>query len=355
MGSASNTLTEQSAPHRFGPVRRIAPAAGLFFLSPFVAEFLLGNISVSEISALFFLAPMYGGGTLLVREVTRRTGHGWPTMILLGAAYAVIEEGLVTQTLFDPSYLGLHLLSFAPVPQLGMGAWWTVFVLTLHVVWSTSASIALAEALVPARSSQPWLGLFGTIVVAALFVLGATAVALGTHQSAHFMLSSAQLAGTIITIMALIALALSLGRRHPATVVRPAPDRPAPGPWLVGVVALAASSLFLGLNLFYARNWVTVGIYLTLDALVIGLVLAWSRRTGWTGSQVLALTGGALLAYAWHAFPEVPVLGAQGTTDLAGNAVFALITVGLLAAAALTRRRAARLAPDQSHAPHRPA
>jgi hypothetical protein len=48
---------------------------------------------------------------------------------------------------------------------------------------------------------------------------------------------------------------------------------------------------------------------------------------------VLALAGGALLTYAWHAFPQQPVLGSTGQTDLIGNVVFALGALLSLAAA----------------------
>jgi hypothetical protein len=49
--------------------RRVAPAVGLFLLAPLVGEYLLGNLSIRDIVALLFLAPMYGGGALLIREV----------------------------------------------------------------------------------------------------------------------------------------------------------------------------------------------------------------------------------------------------------------------------------------------
>ncbi|MGH3813749.1 MAG: hypothetical protein ACRDUV_15065 [Pseudonocardiaceae bacterium] len=35
---------------------------------------------MSEFSSVLFLAPLYGGGAVVVREVTRRSGRGWPTM-----------------------------------------------------------------------------------------------------------------------------------------------------------------------------------------------------------------------------------------------------------------------------------
>ena len=50
-------------------LRRIAPALGLFFLSPFVAEFLLGNVSIDALPIGLVRSPMYGGGALIIREV----------------------------------------------------------------------------------------------------------------------------------------------------------------------------------------------------------------------------------------------------------------------------------------------
>jgi hypothetical protein len=70
---------------RPGPARRVAPAAGLFLLAPLVGEY-LGNVSITEIGALPVLALLYGSGAILVREVARRTGRGWPTMLVLGLA-----------------------------------------------------------------------------------------------------------------------------------------------------------------------------------------------------------------------------------------------------------------------------
>jgi len=74
-------------------MRRVAPAIALFFLSPLVAEFLLGDFPITMLYLVLFLAPMYGGGALVIRELVRRTGRGWPSIILLALAYGVLEEG----------------------------------------------------------------------------------------------------------------------------------------------------------------------------------------------------------------------------------------------------------------------
>ena len=137
------------------PYRSIAAAITLFFLAPIVAEFLLGDFPATWLPLLIILAPMYGGGALLIRELTRRTGRGWPTILLLGCAYAIIEEAFTTQTLFNPDIYGLHahLLSHAWIPSLGIGAWWTLFMLNVHSFWSIGVSIALAEGLFPLPAS----------------------------------------------------------------------------------------------------------------------------------------------------------------------------------------------------------
>jgi len=69
-------------------------------------------------------------------------------------------------------------------------------------------------------------------------------------------------------------------------------------------------------------------------------VVRWSRRLGWRALHELALAGGAAGAYAWHAFPQQPVVGARGTVDLVGNTVFAVILAALLGLAAARGRRA---------------
>jgi hypothetical protein len=55
-------------------MRRAAPAIALFFLSPLVAEFLLGDFTILQLPYLFLLAPAYGGAAVLIREVSRRAG-----------------------------------------------------------------------------------------------------------------------------------------------------------------------------------------------------------------------------------------------------------------------------------------
>ena len=163
----------------------------------------------------------------------------------------------MTQTLFNPSYFGLDLLGFAPIPFLGMGAWWTVFVLTLHTVWSTSVAIAFTEELFPEQRTTPWLGTFGLGVVTVVFALGAVANFFFTYLQEQFVASPVQLAGTAVVIALLFGSAFVIDRRP-----LPRSDRIAPSPRLTGAMALSASSLFVAG--MYLPFWITVGIWLGL-------------------------------------------------------------------------------------------
>ena len=318
-------------------LRRIAPAIFLFFLAPLVAEFLLGDLPITMLGSLVVLAPAYGGGALLIREIVRRTGRGWPSIALLALAYGISEEAFTTQTLFNPDYLGLHfhLLVPAYIPLLGMGAWWALFVLTLHTVWSISVSIALAEAMVPARETTPWLRLPGLVIDAILFLAASAAVTAFTiHTDAHhFVATVPQFAGAAIACLVLIALAFRVT----------APSRPATGKapnfWLTGLGALITSSIFMLIPGTW--GWSAVAAYLLLYLVVLVAILNGSRRAGWDGRHRLALASGTALTYAWHAFFANPVAGHGMLDHRIGNAIFA---TGIVIVIAMAARRTAAAA-----------
>ncbi len=322
--------------------KRLAPAAGLFFLAPLVGEFLLGNLPITMLPALVALAPMYGGAALLIREIVRRRGLGRPAVLLLGLAFAVIQEAFVTRSLFDPDYAGLRLLDYGYVPGLGIGAWWTVLVLVLHAVWSIAVPVALAESLTVSRRETPWLGRPGLVVTTVLFVAG-LALSASTVEAPP-ALSPVQIAVAASAVLLAIGVAL----RRPARDLGHARDRrsgaAAPSPWAVGLVGLLSGSAFWLGGLFVDADLAVpapalVAAYLALVAAVAAGVAHWSRREGWGEPHRLALAGGALLTYAWHGFVQPPAVEASAAVDLAGDVVFALAAVVLLSVAATRVRR----------------
>ncbi len=303
---------------------RIAPAIGLFLLAPLVAEFLLGNLPAKLLPALIVLGPLYGGGALLIRETARRSGRGWTTMFVLGLAYAIVEEAFATQSLFNPDYLRLklHLLDAGYLSVFGIGSWWTLLMLNLHAVWSVSVPIAFVEAVVPERASMPWLGRLGYVVTCLVFVTGVVLMAGITLKQDPFVASRMQLGCAAIVAVLLIALAFRL------RIWRANRRGWIPGPLLVGAFALVAGSAVQMVPKGW--GWGAAVSLLLFDVVALGAVLSWSRRIGWNRSHTLALAAGAAMAYAWHSFVQVPVIGGSGVATRVGNVVFTVGAVWLI-------------------------
>ncbi|NED86531.1 hypothetical protein G3I76_41370 [Streptomyces sp. SID11233] len=321
---------------------RLCSALGLFLLAPLIGEFLLGNQPITALPSVFLLAPLYGGGALLVRETARRAGRGWPTMILLGAAYALIEEGPVDQMLWNPHYGGFDLgaaYAGARVPLLDTSVQLLQDVLTLHTVWSICVPIALVEAFArDGDRTRPWLGLPGLSATVLVFTAGSGFLALAQVESEDFVATPAQFAAAGVLIALLIAAAFlcrPLGVRHTA-------GRRPPAAWVVGALSFAATSAYWGRE--YLPDGVPAAVPVLGWVLLVAAVLVpgvrWARSERWTGAHRLGLAGGALLTYVWVGFEQVRYLDVSRATGLIGNAVFATGALVLLAAAA---RAAGRL------------
>jgi hypothetical protein len=305
-------------------LRRIAPAVGLFFLAPLVAEFLLGNLPITLLPAVLALAPLYGGGALLIREVARRRGLRWPNMVILAVAYGVLEEGLTTQSLFNPNYADAHLLVDGFVPALGIAVPWTMFVIGLHVFWSICSPILIMEVISRERRTTPWLGRTGLIVTGVLFLIGIAISTAITMSMWPYTATAAQFTVTGIVIVLLVAAGVFL--RFP---IRPRAGA-APNALVVLVVTLVAAGIFEGMTLLGLPTWPGVAIFVVDVAAYLTLVAIWSAKQGWTNLHYLAVAAGALITYAWHSFVESPVGAAAVLIDQGGNAVFTIAALVLI-------------------------
>ena len=304
-------------------MRRYLSVAALLVLAPLVGEYLLGNLSVRVLPALPFLIPLYGGGALLIRELTRRTGRGWPTILLLGCAYGLVEAGMFDGSLFNPSFEGLDFTA-TYVSALGISATNALHFVVGHAVWSIAVPIALVEALVPTRRTTPWLGKVGLAVTAVVYLLGGLLVLNWSRRTGNYVTSPAQLAGTALVVAVLVVIAFRLGRTPAGTGATPAPR-----PLAVGVGAFVASSLFS----LAPETWPGVVVAAVLLLVTAAVVVRWSRRADWDDRHRLALAGGVLPTYMWLAFVVASLKGQTDPLSLAGNVVFAVVTVGILVVA----------------------
>ena len=328
---------------------RILAALGLAFLSPLVGEYLLGNISIRQLVALPFLVPIYGGGALLIREVTRRASRGWPTSLVLGLVYGVIEAGIFDGSLFNPSFEGMDYAG-ARIPALGLSAYYAIQFVVNHAVWSIAIPILLTETLTPRHRTAPWLTRTGLGVTAVVYVLGGLLIRSDSVHRGEYRTSWAQAIGVVLVALVLVTAAFSLPRpslRQSAGWV--------PRPWLAGVAAFLVSSCYFLLP----ANWPGVAASVMIIA-GTALLVAWlSQRAGWHAGHRTALAAGALMTYAWAGFLLMAIKHHGDPVGFAGNA---LLTGAAIVLSAIAAKRGAGdetgsaypPAPICEHAPSRP-
>lgn len=279
----------------------MAPLFTLLLLAPLVGEYLLGSLGFSQLAALPVMILLYGGGSVFVRELTRQSGRGWPTILALGVAYGIAEEGIATLTLFNPGYMGVHLLDRGYVPALGIAVPWTLYVISFHAVWSIAVPVALAESLFPARRLTPWVGKVGLCVMGAVFALGIAATGTFMRKTNHFYPTAAEMGVTVLVIAAVASAAFLLFKpRVPAV-----PAARGMRPWKMGLFAFVCGSLFHFVNYGSGSRLPTaaiVGIEVGLIAIALVAVARAARSPGWSAANNDALATGALLVYGWWGF-----------------------------------------------------
>jgi hypothetical protein len=345
--SSAVTPHATTSPARRGWGSRIAPVLLLLVIAPLVAEFLLGDVTLASLPALVLFIPLYGGGALLIREVVRRRGGGWPAIVVFAAAFGVTEEGLATQSLFNPDYAHQHLLSSGFLPALGIAIPWTVYVLSLHVIWSICTPIALVECMFPRRRTESWLRTPGLIIVGAVYVIGVVAAFATTWVVYRYVASPSRLIGAAVVAVVLIVAGVLLTRvRCPERSGLEA-SRPAPAAWVVVGAAAVAASLVVITPHLPGAVWRTLTI-LVIELVGLITITLWSRRLGWGDRQILALAAGALFAYAWHAFVSPPAFDSASIVIVRiSNVVFAALVVAAVwfAARRIAAAQGSRLTP----------
>jgi hypothetical protein len=329
------------------PGRRRA-AATLVVLTPLVAELGLGSTPMHLAFLLPLWLPIYAAGVLLVREAVRRCGGGWPSLVLLGVAYELVEDGIGLQALTSP-----HLYGAAGwAPRLfGLNtAYWEANVV-YHVVFSVLVPVALTDLAFPAHRDRPYLKRGGLVAtgICALVGVGLLRVSVPPSQDPGYVAPAWVLLGCVATVTALAVVALRVlprrTRRRTVDGAVPSAVRhrpgPTPAPWMAGTVAGLATLAFLALSFpfggarqpaFTHGAWALVPMAAAaLVAVAAGWrVVRWSRTAGWRDRHRLWVVGGPLVAHT--AFGAAAVV--DTAVDRIGLACFGVLTVVLLVALA---------------------
>jgi hypothetical protein len=169
------------APHpRFARVARFFrrhPVLLLLAFTPGIPEYLSGSsvvypVLTSPLGFLFFLGlnlGLYGPDVLLLREAWVRRGRSWGSLLCLGAAYGLLEEGTALATLFNPKAAVVGALGsygrFAGVNWV-----WMIGVLGVHIVLSVGLPILLLGLALPEIRGRSLLSRREVAVASAVYL-----------------------------------------------------------------------------------------------------------------------------------------------------------------------------------------
>ena len=273
-------------------MRRIPPALVLFFLAPVTGELLSGSAPPVEFFnpfALIVLPALYGSAALLLRELALHWQKRWPTILVLGLAYGIVEEGLMVKSFFDPNWMDLGLLGV--YGRFGGVNWvWAISLMIYHATVSITIPILLVELMYPEQRDQLWLGRRGhiglSLLLAADVLFGYLAM---TTYRPPFL-------PYVLAILSTLALAW-LGRRLPHSFRWTTPRKVWRSGWL-GALG------FTGIFGFFLCSWALpewgIPPLLTCLGLIGGsylmLRLAWQASGGglWDDRGRLTLASGVL-------------------------------------------------------------
>ena len=272
--------------------RILTPATILFFLSPAIAELLSGSAPPAEFFSPFGFAVMtalYGSGAVLSRELLQRWRKGWPSLLALGAAYGILEEGLMVKSFFSPYWEDLGILN--SYGRWGGVNWvWSVELTIYHALISIAIPILLVELIFPAQRHEPWIGRLGFGICTFLLVADTIFGFLAFPYQPSWAL--------ILLTMAVIARLIALARVLPAVPFAPREAGPR-HPfwfWLTGFgSAVCFFIVFFVLPHTPLHPLLTIAVGLGIGGLVTFLLLRMSGNGAtWRDGHRLALAGGAL-------------------------------------------------------------
>ncbi|HYB77734.1 MAG TPA: hypothetical protein VEE83_03515 [Thermoplasmata archaeon] len=207
-------------------IRPRLPVLALMLLAPGIPELLTGSTPVSELvfNPFGFVVgfsldvALYGCGALLIREFAVAYHKGWGSILLLGAAYGIAEEGFEVHTFFQPT--GSPVGALGSYGHLfGVNWLWALALTVFHATYSIALPILLTRLWFPSVKEVRWLDRGAVGLTASVFV--AEVVGFG------FLVGHGPSLAALGFFVALVALlvGLAVGAPRDLLSVRPGPRR----------------------------------------------------------------------------------------------------------------------------------
>lgn len=211
----------------------------LLFFAPINAELLSASSPPIEFFfpvSFALLTLFYGTGVLIVHELAVRWNKGWPTVMLLGLAYGVVEEALVTMSFFNPTWVDVGSLG-----QYGRAFdvnWvWSIDLAIFHGVWSISAPILVMRLIFPGSDRRILLSKKAFLAVLMAFPAVSLVLLLSTIDIYGYVAPPIQYLGAMVATILLILAA----RKAPYRLLAIPDERPTRTSTRMGLAGLGFS------------------------------------------------------------------------------------------------------------------
>ncbi len=305
-------------------IRPRLPILALMVFTPGIPELLTGSTPISNLvfdpaGLLVGLAldiGLYTTGALLIREFAVIYRKGWASILLLGAAYGIAEEGFEVHTFFQPGGAPVGVLAVYG-HAYGVNWLWALGLATFHAVYSIALPLLLVRLWFPEVRSARWLDRGALGLVGAIFAANVVGFGLVVAHGP----SPAALAAFVAIAAALVALAVA----SPPDLLSVRPGRSRLGPlgvawtgtllWDAWVFVLVASGAHLALS-----AWVVAGIFVAVNLIALTLLLTRVGTVDLEWSQYCFATGLLAMLFVWDGVVEFSVPGILGVA-----AVFAYL------------------------------
>jgi hypothetical protein len=236
---------------------------------------------------LVWMVLAYGGAALLIREAMVRKRLGWTSIIVLGWAYAAINEGMVAGTWFKMKPEGFQII-------LGVDWLWAVALSIFHACFSMVVPICLANLLFPHIATHPWLRARGIkIALGSLVLLMVLGLLINNHRPWVLLV------GIYVAVLAYSGLSLPPARPRRHSFARPPSLWRLHGTGFAGyigffLVMYAVPAIVGHASHADATQIIDIGALLAFAGWAVFLVRKWTRSAGWGSQQTLALITGSM-------------------------------------------------------------